>query len=138
MVDLEDVAQAAAIVLVKPHSKDGRPAHVGATYELVGTPAMTQTEIAEILSQQLGRPVIAEQEPIEDWEQRARAAGMGNYQVNTLVKMFNYYESYGFAGDSHVLSWLLNRPATSLEVFVTRAIEDHLASAQSVRSPNSI
>ena len=43
LVDLRDVAEAAALVL----TEDG---HVGATYALVGTPALTQTEVAETLS----------------------------------------------------------------------------------------
>jgi NAD(P)H dehydrogenase (quinone) len=137
MVDLEDVAQAAAIVLLETGPQENRPSHIGATYELVGTPAMTQTEVAEILAQQLERPVVAERQPIEAWEQTTRAAGMGEYQVNTLVKMFNYYDRYGFSGDCHVLSWLLNRPATSLKAFLMRVIEDRLPSPQSIRRSNS-
>ncbi len=138
MVDLEDVALAAAMVLLESGPNEDRPSHIGATYELVGTPALTQTEVAEILAQQLGRPVIAERQPVDAWEQSARASGMGDYQVNTLVKMFDYYEKYGFSGDSHVLSWLLNRPATSLNAFVVRAIKDRLLSAQSIRRSYSI
>ncbi|MBF8282622.1 MAG: NmrA-like family protein, partial [Anaerolineales bacterium] len=76
LVDLEDVAEAAAIVLTEP-------GHAGATYELVGTEAMTQVEVAEALRQQLGRPVRAEAQPIEEWERRARASGMGDYQIET-------------------------------------------------------
>lgn len=138
MVDLEDVALVAAIVLQEAGPEEDHPAHNGATYELVGTPAMPQTEVAGILSRHLGRPVIAEQQPIDAWEKRARASGMGGYQVDTLVKMFNYYDRYGFSGDSHVLSWLLNRPATSLDAFVARAVEDRLPSAQSIRRSHSI
>ncbi len=67
---------------------------------------------------------------IETWEHNARAAGMGDYQVNTLVKMFDYYEKFGLAGNSHVLSWLLKRPATSFDEFVKRSVEDQLYSAQ--------
>jgi uncharacterized protein YbjT (DUF2867 family) len=138
MVDLEDVALAAALVLQEASPKRKHPSHHGATYELVGTAAMTQTEAAEILTQQLGRPVIAEQQPIDAWEQSARASGMGDYQVNTLVKMFHYYERYGFSGNPHVLSWLLNRPASSLDAFVARTLEDRLPSAQSIRRSYSI
>jgi NAD(P)H dehydrogenase (quinone) len=137
MVDLEDVARAAAFVLLDTGPQEHRPSHLGATYELVGTPALTQIEVAEILAQQLERPVVAERQPMDAWEQTARAAGMGEYQINTLVKMFNYYEKYGFSGDCHVLSWLLNRPATSLEAFLLRVIEDRLPSPQSIRRSNS-
>jgi uncharacterized protein YbjT (DUF2867 family) len=138
MVDLEDVALAAVLVLQEASPQKNYPSHYGATYELVGTAAMTQTEVAEVLTQQLGRLVITEQQPIDVWEQRARASGMGDYQMNTLVKMFRYYENYGLSGNSHVLTWLLNRPATSLDDFVARTIENHLPSAQSVRRSYSI
>jgi len=130
MVDLEDLALAAAIVLMEDYSKENRPLHDGATYELAGTQAMTPTEIAAILSQQLGRAVIAENMPIDAWAHSARTSGMGDYQVNTLVKMFDYYEKYGLSGDSHVLSWLLNRPATSFDDFVKREVEDNLRFVQ--------
>jgi hypothetical protein len=43
---------------------------------------------------------------------------MGDYQVETLVKMFRYYENYGFEGNPRVLGWLLRRPPTTLADFV--------------------
>ena len=113
LVDLEDVAQAAAIVLTEP-------GHTGATIELVGTPAMSQIEIVEALNEQLGRPVTAEVVPRDAWERGARASGMGDYQVLTLIKMFCYYESYGFMGNSNALSCLLRRHPTSFAEFVKR------------------
>jgi uncharacterized protein YbjT (DUF2867 family) len=115
MVDLEDVAAAAAIVL-------GEPGHVGATYELVGTQSMSQHDVAAVLSQQLGRPVRPERTPLEVWQRQARASGLGEYQVNTLLSMFRYYESYGFHGSPRVLGWLLGRPPTTFEAFVARQV----------------
>lgn len=126
MVDLEDVALAAANVLMDIHAEDNIPLHIGATYELVGTQAITPAQIAAILAQQLGRPVVAEKVSIETWKSRARNSGMGEYQVNTLVKMFNYYEKFGFWGNPQVLSWLLNRPPTSFESFVKHVVHRHL------------
>ena len=117
LVDLEDVAKAAAIVLTEP-------GHAGATYELVGEGAMTQIEVAEVLSRQLGRPVHAEVVPLNVWEQRARAAGSGDYQVETLIKMFRYYERYEFWGNPRVLGWLLRRPPTTFATFVERAARE--------------
>ncbi|OQY20192.1 MAG: hypothetical protein B6I35_10720, partial [Anaerolineaceae bacterium 4572_32.2] len=114
LVDLENVAQVAATVLTKP-------GHAGATYELVGE-ALTQIKIAEVLSQQLGRPVRAEAVPLDAWEQQARAAGLGDYQMATLLKMFRYYEQYGFGGNPHVLGWLLGRSPTTFADFVERIV----------------
>jgi len=129
MVDLDDVALAAAIALTEEHPESHQPLHRNAIYELVGTQAMTQAEVAAILSEQLGRPVIAEVLPVEAWERKARASGFGDDQVNTLVKMFSYYENYGLSGNSQVLGWLLKRPATSLEAFAKRVAEVMLPSA---------
>jgi uncharacterized protein YbjT (DUF2867 family) len=123
MVDLEDVAIVAAIVLAGQHLENHQPDHSDAIYELVGTHAMTQVEVAAILSEQLGRPVVAEALPIEAWECKARASGFGNDQIYPLVKMFRYYEKYGLSGNSTVLGCLLNRPATSLETFTKRVAE---------------
>ncbi len=116
LVDLDDVAEAAAIVLTEP-------GHIGATYELVGTPPLSQVEVAEALSQKLGRPVRADTQSIETWEERARASGMGEFQRQTLIRMFRYYEQYGLAGNPNVLGWLLRRPPTTLAAFVERTIK---------------
>ncbi len=115
MVDLADVAEAAAVVLTEP-------GHLGATYELAGPEALSQTEVAAILSRQLGRPVHAEVIPLDAWERNARASGMGEYQVATLLEMFRYYDRHGFRGNPNVLSWLLGRPATRFEAFVARTV----------------
>jgi uncharacterized protein YbjT (DUF2867 family) len=113
MVDLEDVAQVAAKVL----TEDG---HRGAIYELVGAAAMTQMEIAKVLSERLNRPVMVKVVPLDEWERNARANGMGEYQTKTLLKMFRYYERYGFAGNPNILRFLLQRQPASFVDFVER------------------
>jgi uncharacterized protein YbjT (DUF2867 family) len=114
LVDLRDVAEAAARVL----TEDG---HVGATYELVGTPPLTQTEVAESLSLALGRPVRAVAESVEAWESRARTAGMGDYQRETLAAMFRSYAADGLVGNANVLTWLLERSPSTQAQFATEA-----------------
>jgi nucleoside-diphosphate-sugar epimerase len=115
MVDLEDVAQAAAIVLTQL-------GHAGATYELAGPETLSQTEIATILGQQLGRPIHAQVVSLDEWERRARASGLSDYAVETLVKMFCYYERYGFWGNPRVLGWLLGRSPNTFAAFVERTV----------------
>lgn len=115
MVDLEDVAQAASVVLTE-HD------HLGATYELAGPEVLTQTQVAEILSKHLRRPVRAEQVTIEAWTRQAQASRMGEYQIGTLVKMFHYYDRHGFWGNPRTLSHLLGRTPTKFEAFVERAM----------------
>ncbi|SRR6266404_294848 len=113
LVDLDDVAEAAAIVL----TNDG---HSSATYELVGTPPLRQIEIAETFGKALKKTIRAEAETIEDWEQRARNSGMGDYQRETLTKMFRAYARDGLKGNPNVLGWLLGRPPTPLASFAAR------------------
>jgi uncharacterized protein YbjT (DUF2867 family) len=120
MVDLEDVAEAAAIVLTEP-------GHEGATYELAGAEPLTQIEVAAILSRQVGRSVRAEVVPLEIWEKRARELGLGDYQVGTLVKMFHYYERHGFWGNPRALTWLLARRPTTFGAFAERVAQDRAA-----------
>jgi NAD(P)H dehydrogenase (quinone) len=110
LVDLRDVAEAAARVL----TEDG---HVGATYELVGTHALSQSDVAEALSQTMGRPVRAVAETVEAWETRARGAGMGEYQRETLAAMFRSYAADDLVGNANVLTWLLGRSPTTLAEF---------------------
>jgi uncharacterized protein YbjT (DUF2867 family) len=116
LVDLEDVAIAAAIALTEP-------GHFGAIYELAGPEALTQTEVAAVLSESLGRPVQAAQIPLDEWAKDAQAAGLGSYQLETLLKMFRYYAEYHFWGNSQALGWLLGRPPTKFRAFVERVKE---------------
>ncbi len=112
LVDLDDVAEAAAVVL----TTDG---HAGATYELVGTPALSQTEVAAAIGAVLGRDVEAEAETVEAWE--ARAASLGDYERTALAAMFRYYARHGLAGNSNTLRWLLGRAPNDLGKFLIRA-----------------
>jgi NAD(P)H dehydrogenase (quinone) len=113
LVDLDDVAEAAAIVLTSP-------GHSGATYELVGTPPLSQIEVAAAFSKALKKTVRAKADAIESWDKRARTAGMDDYQRDTLNKMFRAYASCGLKGNPNVLGWLLGRPPTSLAAFAAR------------------
>lgn len=112
LVDLDDVAEAAATVLTQA-------SHEGATYEIVGTPALTPAQIAQVLSRQLERPVRAQPEAVSDWQVRARANGMGETEAERLALMSRYYDQHGLVGNCNVLRWLLGREPTSLANFVT-------------------
>jgi uncharacterized protein YbjT (DUF2867 family) len=117
MVDLQDVAEAAAIVLTEP-------GHLGAIYELCGPDLLSQTEIATIMSGILGRDVRAHVVPYREWKRMARASGLGDYQVSSLVKMFQYYEHHGFRGNPRVLGWLLDCAPTSFVRVLAREVRD--------------
>ena len=115
LVDLEDVAETAAIVLSGEE-------HVHATYELVGMDAVSQDEIAQILSETLGQDIHAEAQPLDAWARDAHSAGLGEKQIDGLIKMFQYYEQYNFKGNSRVLKDLLGREPTRLHEVIVREI----------------
>ena len=110
-VDLGDVAEAAKVVLTGPD-------HTNATYELAGTLPFSHAEVAELFSRVLNRNVRAEKEEIGDW--RLRVKGMSEDAVESLIRMFEYYERWGLVGNPNVLRLLLKREPTSLESFVRR------------------
>jgi NmrA-like family len=120
-VDLEDVAEAAKIVLTELN-------HINATYELAGTLPLSHVEVAEIFGDMLKRDVRAEREEISDWRLRAersiaqskRAPEMEEYAIENLVKMFEYYDQWGLVGNPSVLRWLLKREPALLESFIGR------------------
>jgi NAD(P)H dehydrogenase (quinone) len=118
LVDLEDVAQAAARVLTEP-------GHADATIELVGTPGMSPGDIVESLSAELDRRVTVEVVPLEAWERKARASGLGEYQVSALTRMFVYYEEHGLTGNPQALTGVLGRQPTSFSAFVRRVVKEH-------------
>ncbi|MEZ4769473.1 MAG: NmrA family NAD(P)-binding protein [Caldilineales bacterium] len=110
LVDLADVGEAAATVLLEP-------GHADAVYELVGEAALTQAAVAAILSGAAGRTVVVEEVALDDWRRQAIAGGLGSYQVDTLARMFEYYDRYGLTGNLNVLRWLLGRAPTSFADF---------------------
>lgn len=113
LVDLDDVAEAAAIVLTQP-------GHDGATYELVGTPGLSQMEVATVLGHALGREVRAVAETVEDWDARAQISGLNDRARETLIRMFDYYSAHGLVGNPNVLGWLLGRAPATLAAFAAR------------------
>ena len=113
LVDLDDVAAAAASVLTGT-------GHSAAPNELVGTPPLSQIEIAQAFGEALNKPVRAEAETTESWEQRALSAGMDEHARETLTKMFRAYARDGLKGNPNVLGWLLGRAPTSLASFAAR------------------
>ncbi|MEA3336910.1 MAG: NmrA family NAD(P)-binding protein [Chloroflexota bacterium] len=113
LVDLNDVGAAAATVLLEPGHKD-------AIYELVGEAALSQRETAAILGQELGRPVTVVEVPLDGWQAGAVARGLDGYRLESLLRMFEYYEAHGLTGNPNVLRWLLGRPPASLASFARR------------------
>ena len=97
LVDLRDVAEAAAVLL----TEDGLD---GGTFEAVGPEPLTAPRIADLLGERLGREVRAVDAlpdgPVPD-----------GYAARCSRLMFDHYRAHGFTGTPRVLEALLGRPA---------------------------
>jgi len=111
MIDLNDLAE----VVIKVFSE---PGHEHAIYELSAREPISAVEIAAVVSKVTGTMITAGMIDRVDWEINARAAGLPDYAVKTLIKMFQYYDEYGFVGNGNQLSWLLEREPNSFEQFI--------------------
>jgi uncharacterized protein YbjT (DUF2867 family) len=105
LVDLADVAQAAAVLL----TEDGLD---GGTFEAAGPEALTAPRIAELIGERLGREVVAD-------DVVPRGAVPEAHAGRCRRLMFDHYRAHGFAGSPRVLTALLGRPP--------RSYADHLA-----------
>lgn len=118
VVDLHDVAEVVATVLVGDE-------YIDAIYELAGPENLSQTEVAQILTSELGDEIHAVQESLDVWKARVQASGMGTYQVETLLKMFITYARNDFVGNSVLLEHLLGRKPTTFKEFVRRRLSEN-------------
>ena len=114
MIDLDDLAE----VVVKVLTEEG---HENASYELSSHEALSALDVATVVAGVTGKLILAGTIDRADWEKDARKAGLSDYAVDTLLKMFQYYEEYDFIGNSNQLTWLLGREPNSFEQFFRKA-----------------
>ncbi|GAA4731906.1 NmrA family NAD(P)-binding protein [Modestobacter marinus] len=105
MVDLRDVADAAAVLL----TEDGLD---GGTFEAAGPEALTAPRLAELIGAWLGDEVVAD-DVVPGGEVPT------GYAARCQRTMFDHYRAHGFVGSPRVLTDLLGRPP--------RTFADHLA-----------
>jgi uncharacterized protein YbjT (DUF2867 family) len=117
LVDLRDVAEAAAVLL----TDDGLD---GGTFEAVGPEPLTAPHIAEYLGAHLGRAVTA----VDDVP-AGPVPPLTDYAAACRRLMLDHYRAHGFTGSPRVLEALLGRPA--------RTYADHLTDHWSGAGPSA-
>ena len=103
-IDLDDVAQVAADVLLG--------AHAGAALDLAGPQVLTVRQMAEHAAAGLGRPVSDRRIPLSQWRAGPGAA-LSVQACDDLAAMFTAYDDGGLTGDRALLPELLGRPPTT-------------------------
>jgi uncharacterized protein YbjT (DUF2867 family) len=119
MVDLEDIAEVASIILT-------RPGHIGATYELCGPENLSLSDMIAAMEQHFGREIKVEMPQDEMFAAQLKKHGVGDYQVNTLIKMFQHYNEHGFIGNPNVLTWILGRKPNDFSSFILRTLKSKI------------
>ncbi len=115
VVDLDDLAEVCARVVTEP-------GHAAATYQLAGPQALSQDDMARILSELLARPIRAARKPPEDMRREAAAAGLPAERIETMARMNAHYDAHGLVGNANVLRWLLGREPGTFRGFVEREL----------------
>lgn len=111
LVDLEDAALSAAIVLTES-------GHEYATYELCGPQNLSEKDITGELSSVCGREIVSRFIPDNDFSLQMKKAGMPAEKIETMLTMFRHYQERGFMGNASVLESLLGRAPRTLAQFL--------------------
>lgn len=115
LVDLDDVAEAAALVLTGSGYDYG-------TYELCGPQNLSEKDILSAFEKVTGRRIVSRFIPDEVFAEQMSRQGRSAYYTDTLLTMFSHYQRHGFMGSPAQLGSLLGRKPSDLEDFLEREI----------------
>jgi uncharacterized protein YbjT (DUF2867 family) len=109
-IDLRDVAA----VAVKALTEDG---HIGKAYTLTGPEALTNAQIAQILSDDLGREIRYINLPPAQFKQALLAAGVPEWNADALLDLQRLYREGKAATVTQEVEQILGRKPISFEQF---------------------
>jgi uncharacterized protein YbjT (DUF2867 family) len=109
-VDLRDVGAIAARVLTDP-------GHEGQAYEITGPAALTNHQMAEILSDDIGRTIKYVDLPPDQLAQGMRAAGIPEFNIKGILDLNAFYAAGKAQHISDDFEKVLKRKPTSFEQF---------------------
>jgi uncharacterized protein YbjT (DUF2867 family) len=121
LVDLEDVAEAAAKIVVEGSR------HHGATYELSSADCLSPADIGQTISVVMGRPVQVVVDSVDDflrtWFGAAYSRDRMPSEYATFKAISDWYWAHDFMGNANVLTMLLGRPPTTFRQFMQREFD---------------
>lgn len=106
-IDAWDVARAAAVVLTMP-------GHLGKSYELTGSEALTYAEVAQVLSEACGRKITYPSPSAREFKSRMKASGCDAEFVSVMGSIYLIAKLGMAAGTTSELQRLIGRPPTTL------------------------
>ena len=115
LIDLEDVADAAAAVLL---SEAGR--HAGKVYELTGPRTLTYAEAVELISRAIGRPVAYREVPAAEHTASLVRRGLSDDVAHHVTELYGLIGRGLLADTTDGIATLLGRQPRPFEEYVVR------------------
>jgi uncharacterized protein YbjT (DUF2867 family) len=116
-ITAEDQGRVIAAILENPDE------HAGQVYPLFGAVEMNHYQIADAISEALGRPVRYEPADIPTWIEGIKAQGFPEFLGQHLSNVAVDYQNGIFAGNNDLVERIGGKKPTTVQEFVT----DHLA-----------
>lgn len=115
VIDTADLGAAAARIVLDETLRGG-------CYDLCGD-RLTHSQMADVLSDVMGKPVKAEARSLADWEAAARSRGASDYFIESYGRMCAHYDSHGLAGGNPLtLRAILGRAPTGYQAFAEKFV----------------
>jgi uncharacterized protein YbjT (DUF2867 family) len=112
-IDIRDVAAVAVKVL-----RDGDGAHLGKAYTLTGPEALTNTQLAAIMSDVLGRKIEYVNLPPQQFRGALLSAGVPEWSADALLDLERLYREGGAATVTEDVEQILGRKPIHFAQFV--------------------
>ncbi len=116
-ITAEDQGRVIAAILEHPEE------HAGQVYPLFGAVEMNHYQIAEAISDALGRPVRYEPADIPTWIESIKAQGFPDFLAQHLSNVAVDYQNGIFAGNNDLVERIGGKKPTTVQEFIT----DHIA-----------
>jgi NAD(P)H dehydrogenase (quinone) len=116
-ITAEDQGRVIAAILENPDE------HAGQVYPLFGAVEMNHYQIADAISEALGRPVRYEPAEIPTWIDGIKAQGFPEFLAQHLSNVAVDYQNGIFAGNNDLVERIGGKKPTTVQEFIT----DHLA-----------
>ena len=84
---------------------------------------LSLSDMTAVMGMLFGREIKVETPLDEMIATQLKKHGAGDYQVDTLLKMFHHYNEHGFIGNPNVLTWILGRKPNDFSSFIHRTMQ---------------
>ncbi|MGC1244578.1 MAG: NmrA family NAD(P)-binding protein, partial [Spirulinaceae cyanobacterium] len=109
-IDIRDVAEVAAVVLTEDN-------HQNKAYQITGSQALSNYQIAEILSQVLGRTITYVDIPEEAAREAMTENGLPEKQVEMILRLYNRQKAGNYSTITPIVEEVTGKQPRTFEQF---------------------